>query len=172
MKEAITNSYYKKGDKVLNMNYAAVDRGLESLVKVDVPEEWKSLPNESCDNNDADLPRYIRDILIPVNRQKGDKIPVSKFLPIADGVTEVETSKYEKRGIAVSVPEWIAENCIGCNQCSLVCPHATIRPFLLNSDEDSKAPDGLETKNVHGKGMEGYTFIVKVVSIDWMGCLR
>ena len=170
MKEAITNSYYKKGDKVLNMNYAAVDRGLESLVKVDVPEEWKSLPNESCDNNDADLPRYIRDILIPVNRQKGDKIPVSKFLPIADGVTEVETSKYEKRGIAVSVPEWIAENCIGCNQCSLVCPHATIRPFLLNSDEDSKAPDGLETKNVHGKGMEGYTFRIQVDPLDCQGC--
>lgn len=170
MKEAITNSYYKKGDKVLNMNYAAVDRGLESLVKVDVPEEWKSLPDESCDNNDADLPRYIRDILIPVNHQKGDKIPVSKFLPIADGVTEVETSKYEKRGIAVSVPEWIAENCIGCNQCSLVCPHATIRPFLLNSDEDSKAPDGLETKNVHGKGMEGYTFRIQVDPLDCQGC--
>ena len=171
MKDAITHSYFKKGDKVLNMNYAAVDRGLESLNEVPVPESWKSLPDtDETAEVDATLPKYIQDILIPVNAQAGDKIPVSKFMDFADGVTTVETSKYEKRGIAVSVPEWLPENCIGCNQCSLVCPHAAIRPFLFTAEEAEKAPQGCTTKKANGKGMENYTFRIQVDPLDCQGC--
>ena len=141
MKDAITHSYFKKGDKVLNMNYAAVDRGLQSVEEIRVPDSWKDLPDEPLEQTEAaGVPDYVRDVLIPVNAQAGDKIPVSKFLSFADGVTEVETSKYEKRGIAVDVPQWLPDNCIGCNQCSLVCPHAAIRPFLFTKEEAEQAP--------------------------------
>ena len=170
MKDAITHSYFKKGDKVLNMNYAAVDRGLTSLEKIDVPESWKDLPDDPAAPADASLPAYIRDVLIPVNAQAGDRIPVSKFLPFADGVTAVETSKYEKRGIAVNVPEWVAANCIGCNQCSLVCPHAAIRPYLLTDEELAKAPEGFETKKAAGKGLENFRFRMQVDPLDCQGC--
>ena len=171
MKDAIYRSYFKKGDKVLNMNYMAVDRGLTSIRKVDVPAEWKELPDSRLHTVTAEhLPRYVKDILIPVNAQAGDSIPVSKFLPIADGVTEVETSKYEKRGIAVNVPAWIPENCIGCNQCSLVCPHAAIRPFLFTGAEAENAPAGCATRPAAGKGLEGYTFRIQVDALDCQGC--
>ena len=113
------NQSFKKGDKVLNMNYAAVDRGLQPVEEIRVPDSWKDLPDEPLEQTEAaGVPDYVRDVLIPVNAQAGDKIPVSKFLSFADGVTEVETSKYEKRGIAVDVPQWLPDNCIGCNQCS------------------------------------------------------
>ena len=169
MKDAITHSYFKKGDKVLNMNYAAVDRGLESLVKVDVPAAWADLPDaEIVAQPDASAPKYVRDILMPVNAQAGDKIPVSKFVDFADGVTDVETSKYEKRGIAVSVPEWLPDNCIGCNQCSLVCPHAAIRPFLFTAEEAEQS--GMVTKKANGRGFENYTFRIQVDPLDCQGC--
>ena len=170
MKDAITQSYFKKGDKVLNMNYAAVDHGLQSLKKIDVAESWKDLPDEeTAVNSDSSVPSYVRDILIPVNAQAGDKIPVSKFVDFADGVTEVETSKYEKRGIAATVPEWLPENCIGCNQCALVCPHAAIRPFLFTAEE--AAESGMVTKKANGKGMENLTFRIQVDPLDCQGCV-
>ena len=109
-------------------------------------------------------------MLIPVNAQAGDKIPVSKFLSFADGVTEVETSKYEKRGIAVDVPQWLPDNCIGCNQCSLVCPHAAIRPFLFTKEEAEQAPAGCITHKANGRGMENYTFRIQVDPLDCQGC--
>ena len=169
-KEAIKNTYFKKGEKVLNMNYAAVDAGLQSLVKVKVPEAWKSLTDTAARTADTALPAYIRDIMIPVNSQAGDSIPVSKFMPLADGVSPVETSKYEKRGIAVTVPQWNLDNCIGCNLCSTVCPHGAIRPFLFTAEEAQKAPAGCATKKANGKGMESYTFRIQVDPLDCQGC--
>ena len=169
MKDAIVKTYSKKGEKIVNMNCAAVDAGLNHAVKVEVPAAWCDLQDQP-DVVDPSLPEYIREIQIPVNKQMGDTIPVSKFMPYADGVTPVETSKYERRGIAVNVPKWIPENCIGCNMCSLVCPHAAIRPFLLTKEDEAKAPEGLVTKPALGKGLSGYTFRIQVDPVDCQGC--
>ncbi|MBR0354081.1 MAG: pyruvate:ferredoxin (flavodoxin) oxidoreductase, partial [Oscillospiraceae bacterium] len=169
MKEAIIKTYSKKGEKIVSMNCAAVDAGLNALVKIDVPAAWALLKDEE-ETVDPALPEYIRKIQIPVNRQAGDKIPVSAFLPYADGVSPVETSKYERRGIATNVPKWIPENCIGCNMCSLVCPHACIRPFLVTEEEKAAAPEGMVTKKALGKGFEAYTYRIQVDPIDCQGC--
>ncbi|MEE0204995.1 MAG: pyruvate:ferredoxin (flavodoxin) oxidoreductase, partial [Oscillospiraceae bacterium] len=169
MKAAIIKRYSKKGQKVVDMNCAAVDRGATAAVAVDVPASWKDLKDE-VKVVDESLPYYIREIQIPVNNQAGDTLPVSVFLPYADGVTPVETSKYEKRGIANDVPRWIPENCIGCNQCSLVCPHAAIRPFLFTEEEAKAAPAGCETKKAIGKGFEKYTYRLQVDPLDCQGC--
>ena len=169
MKDAIVKTYSKKGEKIVNMNCAAVDAGLEHVVKIDVPTRWAELKDQESVVDPA-LPQYIRDIQIPVNNQMGDRIPVSKFMPYADGVSPVETSKYERRGIATNVPKWIPENCIGCNMCSLVCPHAAIRPFLVTEEEKTAAPDGLVTKKALGKGFENYTYRIQVDPIDCQGC--
>ena len=169
MKDAIIKTYSKKGEKIVNMNCAAIDAGLEKAVKIDVPAAWAELQDEEV-VIDPTLPQYIRDIQIPINNQYGDKVPVSKFMPYADGVSPVETSKYERRGIATNVPKWIPENCIGCNMCSLVCPHAAIRPFLLTAEEAAAAPAGVVTKKAAGKGFENYTFRIQVDPIDCQGC--
>ena len=169
MKAAIVKSYAKKGQKIVDMNSAAVDRGVDAAVKIDVPASWKTLPDDTK-APDMNLPHYIRAIQIPVNKQAGDAIPVSAFMPYADGVTPSETSKYEKRGIAVKVPQWIPENCIGCNKCALVCPHAAIRPFLLNAEEEAAKPAAFVTKEAKGKGFEGLTFRVQVDPLDCQGC--
>ena len=150
MKDAIVKTYSKKGEKIVNMNCAAVDAGLTALKKIDVPAGWADLKDEE-ESIDQSLPTYIREIQIPVNKQAGDKIPVSKFMPYADGVSPVETSKYERRGIATNVPKWIPENCIGCNMCSLVCPHACIRPFLVTEEEKAAGPEGMVTKKAVAK---------------------
>ena len=169
MKDAIIKSYSKKGQKIVDMNSAAVDKGVNAAVKIDVPESWKTLADDTK-APDASLPHYIREIQIPVNKQAGDAIPVSEFMPYADGVTPSETSKYEKRGIAVKVPKWIPENCIGCNKCALVCPHAAIRPFLLNAEEEAAKPAAFVTKEAKGKGFEGLTFRMQVDPLDCQGC--
>ncbi len=169
MKDAIVKTYAKKGEKIVAMNCAAVDAGLNHAVPVEVPAAWAEL-EDTPEAVDESLPAYIRDIQIPVNRQKGDTIPVSKFMPYADGVTPVETSKYERRGIAVNVPKWIPENCIGCNMCALVCPHAAIRPFLLTKEDEAKAPAGLVTKPALGKGFEGLSYRIQVDPVDCQGC--
>ncbi|MCR4606288.1 MAG: pyruvate:ferredoxin (flavodoxin) oxidoreductase [Oscillospiraceae bacterium] len=169
MKKAIVKTYSKKGDKIVSMNCAAVDAGLTAVKKIDVPASWADLQDETVEI-DPSLPAYIRDIQIPVNNQMGDRIPVSKFMPYADGVSPVETSKYERRGIATNVPQWIPENCIGCNMCSLVCPHAAIRPFLLTKEETDKAPEGLVSIQAKGKGFENYTFRIQVDPVDCQGC--
>ena len=169
MKDAIIKSYSKKGQKIVDMNSAAVDRGVDAAVKINVPESWKTLADDTK-APDASLPHYIREIQIPVNKQAGDAIPVSEFMPYADGVTPSETSKYEKRGIAVKVPQWIPENCIGCNKCALVCPHAAIRPFLLNAEEEAAKPAAFVTKEAKGKGFEGLTFRMQVDPLDCQGC--
>ena len=169
MKKAIVKTYSAKGDKIVNMNCAAVDAGLNAVKKIEVPAAWAELQDEEP-VIDPTLPKYIREIQIPVNNQAGDRIPVSAFMDYADGVSPVETSKYERRGIATNVPVWIAENCIGCNMCSLVCPHAAIRPFLLTAEEAANAPEGCVTKKTAGKGLEGYTMRIQVDPLDCQGC--
>ncbi|MBP3654262.1 MAG: pyruvate:ferredoxin (flavodoxin) oxidoreductase, partial [Oscillospiraceae bacterium] len=169
MKGAIVKSYSKKGQKVVDMNCAAVDKGVDAVVEIEVKPEWKTLADEAP-VVDMTLPHYIREIQVPVNNQAGDTLPVSVFMPYADGVCPVETSKYEKRGIAVDVPKWIPENCIGCNKCALVCPHAAIRPFLLNTEEEAAKPASFVTKKAIGKGFEGLTFRMQIDPLDCQGC--
>ena len=169
MKQAIVKTYSKKGEKIVNMNCAAVDAGLDYVHEVQVPAAWADLKDEEI-VIDPTLPKYIREIQIPVNNQYGDKIPVSSFMDYADGVSPVETSKYERRGIATNVPKWIPENCIGCNMCSFVCPHAAIRPFLLTEEEKAAAPEGMVTNKAVGKGFEGYTYRIQVDPVDCQGC--
>ncbi len=169
MKQAIVKTYSKKGDKIVSMNCAAVDAGLAAVKKIEVPAAWRDLRDEE-EAVDESLPAYIREIQIPVNNQKGDRIPVSSFMPYADGVSPVETSKYERRGIATNVPRWVPENCIGCNMCSLVCPHACVRPFLVTEAEKAAAPEGMVTKKAVGKGFEAYTYRIQVDPIDCQGC--
>ena len=169
MKDAIVKTYSRKGEKVVNMNCAAVDAGLTGFKKIEVPAEWANLLEEEA-ATDMSLPEYIREIQIPVNNQAGDAIPVSAFMKYADGVFPIETSKYERRGIADRVPHWLPENCIGCNQCSFVCPHAAIRPFLLNEAELAAAPAGMTVKELPGKGFEKLAYRVQVDPVDCQGC--
>ena len=169
MKDAIVKSYSKKGQKIVDMNCAAVDRGVDAIVEVAVPESWKELADE-VPTVDLSLPSYIREIQIPVNNQAGDSLPVSVFLPYADGVAPAATSQYEKRGIATDVPKWIPENCIGCNQCALVCSHAAIRPILMTEEEAAAAPESCVTKLGVGKGLEGLRYRMQVDPLDCQGC--
>ncbi len=169
MKKAIYKSYSKKGDAIVNMNYAAVDAGLEGIVKVEVPESWKNAVDEVV-AEEKNLPKFVKEVMMPMNSQKGDDIPVSAFVGIEDGTAPLGTSKYEKRGIAVDVPVWNKENCIQCNQCSYVCPHAAIRPFLLTEEEVKNAPEGYATKQATGKGLEKFAYRMQVDVLDCTGC--
>ena len=169
MKDAITKTYGRKGEKVLNMNYTAVDRGLDGIVEVPVDPAWAKLPDEVKPVNE-NQPDYIRTIMRMVNDQRGDKLPVSAWKDMADGTVPIGTSKYEKRGFAAFVPEWDAEKCIGCNMCSFYCPHAAIRPFLLNEAEVQAAPAGYVTKEAKGKGFEGLRYRLQVDPLDCTGC--
>lgn len=168
MKEAIVKSYGKKGEKVVEMNYRAVDMGIEGLKKVEIPADWANAVDAL--KEERDVPEFITKILEPMNRQEGDKLPVSVFVGVEDGTFPQSTSKYEKRGIAVEVPEWQVDNCIQCNQCSYVCPHAAIRPFLLTAEEVEKAPEGFVSKKAIGKGFENYNFKIQVSALDCAGC--
>ena len=141
MKAAIEKSYGKKGEKVVNMNYAAVDAGLSGLVKIDVPESWKDAKDIDKEDAKRILPEYVEKLLVPMNALKGDSLPVSVFAGREDGTAPLGTSKFEKRGVAIDVPEWDPTKCIQCNQCSYVCPHACIRPFLLTEEEAANAPE-------------------------------
>lgn len=169
MKEAIRKTYGRKGEQVVAMNEQAVDRGCNELVEIPIPESWKAIevPEETVDEA---LPEYMRTIGVAVNRLRGDQLPVSAFKDIPDGTMPVGTSKYDKRGVAVDVPVWNPDNCIQCNQCSLVCPHAAIRPFLLTEEEMKKAPEGFKMLEAKGKGMEGYRFAIQVDPLDCLGC--
>ena len=168
LKEAIVTSYGNKGEKIVQMNYKAVDAGTDALVKVEVPASWKDAKEEAAAAIDA--PDFIKNVLIPMNRQEGDSLPVSTFLDSADGTFPMGTSAYEKRGIAVFVPEWQKDKCIQCNQCSFVCPHAAIRPVLVNEEEAKKAPASFETTKANGKGFEGLTYRMQVSPLDCTGC--
>ena len=167
MKEAAVKTFAKKGDKIVNMNLAAIERGLTGLVKIDVPASWADLEDDTP-APDPSLPSFVRDVLIPMNRAEGDSIPVSTFLPYADGIMPTDTARFEKRGVADNVPVWDAAKCIGCNRCSLVCPHAAIRPFLFTEEEADVAP--CETKPAMGKGFEGLRYRIQVDVLDCQGC--
>ncbi|WP_213996030.1 pyruvate:ferredoxin (flavodoxin) oxidoreductase [Tepidanaerobacter syntrophicus] len=169
LKEAIVKSYGHKGEKIVNMNYLAVDKGIEALVKVEVPASWADAVDEES-KVEADVPDFIKNVADVMNRQEGDKLPVSAFVGREDGTFPVGTTKYEKRGIAVNVPEWQPESCIQCNQCAFVCPHAVIRPFLLNEEEVKNAPEGFVSKKAIGKGLEGLNFRVQISPLDCTGC--
>jgi pyruvate-ferredoxin/flavodoxin oxidoreductase len=167
MKEFIVKSYGKKGEKIVNMNYAAVDAGSEGFHKVEIPASWADAKEEAAANNDR--PDFIKNIVDVMNAQKGDTLPVSAFKGIEDGTFEHGTAAYEKRGIAINVPTWDPTSCIQCNQCAFVCPHACIRPFLLTEEEAKNAPASLKT--VDGKGKEaGYKYVMQVDIMDCTGC--
>ncbi|WP_407929516.1 pyruvate:ferredoxin (flavodoxin) oxidoreductase [Heliomicrobium undosum] len=169
LKDGIKKAYGKKGEAIVAMNAAAVDQGIEALVPIDVPAAWAEAADEAAATKD--VPAFIEKILSPMNALQGDKLPVSAFADAADGSFPVGTSQYEKRGVAAFVPEWIKENCIQCNQCSFVCPHAAIRPFLLDAEEQAKAPAAFETiKAIGGKQFEGLTYRLQVTPLDCQGC--
>ncbi len=167
MKSAIIKSYGRKGDQVVSMNNAAVDRGGD-VEKIEVKKEWANLPNENeFDNN---VSEFIKNVVFPINAQQGDNLPVSAFLGREDGSFPAGTTQYEKRGIAVNVPEWKHDNCIQCNQCSYVCPHAAIRPFLLTEEELKNAPENTNAIKPIGKSFDGLKFKIQVSVLDCTGC--
>ena len=169
LKDSIQKTYGKKGEKIVNMNCQAVDAGINSLVKVDVPASWANA-TEPSKESDTEEPAFIKDILRPMNAQKGNDLPVSAFLGYEDGTSPNGTAAYEKRGIAVNVPEWITENCIQCNRCSFICPHACIRPVLVNEEELQNAPEAFKTKKAIGKGFDGLQYRIQVSPMDCTGC--
>jgi len=167
MKKAIDKSFGRKGEDVVKMNYAAVDRGGEPI-RVEVPAEWASLqPEKHAEIEGA--PEFINKVVNPINSLRGDDLPVSAFLNREDGTFPAGTTQYEKRGIAVNVPEWIPANCIQCNQCAYVCPHAAIRPFILTDEELKNAPANTQTVKGNG-GIKDYNFRVQVSVLDCTGC--
>ncbi|MEE0802374.1 MAG: pyruvate:ferredoxin (flavodoxin) oxidoreductase [Oscillospiraceae bacterium] len=174
MKEKAKASYMKKGEDVVEMNYKAIDLGATAYVKIDVPADWADAVDEAPAKELAGRPatvKMVRDILTPVDKMDGDSLPVSAFVDHADGTFELGASAYEKRGVAVSVPEWDSAKCIQCNQCAYVCPHATIRPFALTADELAAAP--AQTKAVDfkvGAGKGVYKFSMAISPLDCMGC--
>ena len=166
LKDSIKKTYGKKGEAVVNMNMAAVDKAVESLVEIKYPESWADAPDTPSLYNDVDP--YIAEVVRPILAQQGDKLPVSAFEP--DGIVPLGTSACEKRGVAILVPEWQPENCIQCNQCSLVCPHAAIRPILAAPEELEGAPESFVTVDAKGKGLEGLKFRIQPYVMDCQGC--
>ena len=171
MKAAAKKSYMKKGQTIVDMNYAAIDRGMEDLKKVEIPADWANAVDNSvadkAEGNGA-LVEYVNEILKPVNAYKGNKLPVSTFMDHVDGTAPNGSAAYEKRGIAVDVPEWNPENCIQCNRCAIVCPHAVIRPVAMTADELAKAPEG--TKSLPMMGLKDLNFVMTVSTLDCTGC--
>ena len=172
MKDAATKSYGRKGEKVVAMNHAAIERGATDFKKIDVPASWKSATDDTvvhkATGDRADLVDYVNNIMVPVNEYKGNKLPVSAFMNHVDGTAPQGSSAYEKRGIAVDVPEWNPDNCIQCNFCSYVCPHAVIRPVAMTADEAAKAPANMKMKDM--TGMPGMKFAITVSTLDCTGC--
>ncbi|MDY4433584.1 MAG: pyruvate:ferredoxin (flavodoxin) oxidoreductase, partial [Candidatus Flemingibacterium sp.] len=173
MKYMAKKSYAKKGDAVVQMNYNAIDAGVNAIVKIDVPDSWKSIKveekEEKVEGDRPELVKFVKDIVIPVSKMNGDSLPVSKFMPHVDGTFPQGAAAYEKRGVAVTVPTWIPENCIQCNSCAFVCPHATIRPFAMTEEEAANAP--ASTKFAAKPVLKtNYKFTMAVSPLDCMGC--
>ena len=168
LKEAIVDTYGKKGEKIVEMNYKAVDKGAEALVKVDIPSNWIDAEIEKEPIKEE--PDFVKNIQRPMARNEGDDLPVSAFINMPDGTYPLGTTSYEKRGIAVMVPQWQTDKCIQCNQCSYVCPHAVIRPYLLDEEEMKNKPDTFETKEAIGKGLEGLGYRIQISPLDCTGC--
>src|SRR5574344_2453096 len=169
MKQAILKSYGKKGENVVNMNYAAVDRGGE-YIKVEIPADWKDITAKfENPNKDRLAPSFVKEIADEVNAQCGDRLPVSKFMDIADGTMPAGSAAYEKRGVAVKVPQWDAQKCIQCNTCAFVCPHAAIRPYILTADEAANVPEGISLADGRAQ-LKEYKFAMAVSVADCTGC--
>ena len=166
IKEAIFNSYGDKGEKIVNMNYAAVDSATSHLVEVDYPASWANA-TEAAATAEATTP-FVDNIVRPVQALKGDDLPVSAFTP--DGIMPTGTTAYEKRGIAITVPKWIADNCIQCNQCAFVCPHAVIRPFLATEEDLADAPAEFETLKGVGRDLADLRYRIQISPLDCTGC--
>ncbi len=179
LQKAVVDDYGNQGQKIIDMNYAAIEKGMESAVKISVPEAWKNAQDKARDiqhvacacSSEAvidDLPAFVEELMVPMNRQEGDNLPVSAFKGREDGTFPVGTSAYEKRGIALNVPEWQIEHCIQCNQCAFVCPHASIRPALATESEMKAAPDGFTAKAA--VGAKELQFRIAVSPLDCIGC--
>ncbi|AIY84317.1 MAG: pyruvate:ferredoxin (flavodoxin) oxidoreductase [Clostridium baratii] len=170
LKDAVVTSYGKKGQKVVDMNNAAIDKGIESIVEINVPASWKDAKDEVVAET-KERPEFVKKIVDPMNRQEGFDLPVSAFDGMEDGTFQQGTAAFEKRGIAINVPEWDKEKCIQCNQCAYVCPHAVIRPILLNEEEAKNAPEGL--KMVPAKGIKTespMSYAMAISPLDCTGC--
>jgi pyruvate-ferredoxin/flavodoxin oxidoreductase len=168
LKKSIEKTYGKKGQKIVDMNNAAVDKGIGALVKVNIPDTWKDAKDEEMPIKEE--PDFIKRIQRPMARHEGDELPVSAFLGMEDGSHPLGTTAYEKRGIAVMLPEWQMDKCIQCGRCSYVCPHATIRTLLVNEEELKNAPSTFKTKQALGKGLENLHFRVQIAPLDCTGC--
>ncbi|MGI6072708.1 MAG: pyruvate:ferredoxin (flavodoxin) oxidoreductase [Lachnospiraceae bacterium] len=172
MKEAAKETYGRKGDDIVNMNYAAIDAGAKQIVKVEIPADWKDAEDEVLgvvhSQGRPEAVEFVNTIQRAVSAQEGNRIPVSSFLKYQDGYTPSGTAAYEKRGIAVDVPCWSPEGCIQCNQCSYVCPHAAIRPVIMTKEEAADAPTGMKSKDAIG--LDGYKFAIVISTLDCTGC--
>ncbi|UCF12373.1 MAG: pyruvate:ferredoxin (flavodoxin) oxidoreductase [Thermoplasmatales archaeon] len=166
LKKAIEKTYGKKGKDIVRMNWNAVDFALDRIEEITYPQSWVQLSPEKP--KERGEPDFVQNVMKPMLAQQGDKLPVSAFTPA--GLFPVGTTKYEKRGVAINVPEWLIDNCIQCNQCAMVCPHAAIRPVLVTEDELKNAPTGFVVKKVVGKGMKGLSYRVQVYPEDCVGC--
>ena len=170
MKNFIVKSFARKGDEIVKMNYAAVDQGGAKVNEVKIPSDWAALKDEKAKADNTVKPDFVKNVVEPMNLLKGDDLPVSAFLGREDGTFPAGTTEYEKRGVAVNVPEWQIDNCIQCNLCANACPHAAIRPFLLTDEELKNAPEGTEAKKAVGKGLEGLHYRMQVTPLDCTGC--
>lgn len=166
LKKEIEKMFGRKGEHIVKMNHEAVDKTLDHLVQIDYPAAWSEASDQPRPQKEE--PDFVRDVMRPMLAQQGDKLPVSAFRP--DGIFPVSTTQYEKRGVAINVPEWIMENCIQCNQCAMVCPHASIRPFLMTEEELAAAPEGFEAKKAVGKDLKDFYFRIQVDALDCYGC--
>ena len=168
LKKSIEQMYGRKGEKIVTMNKLAVDRGMKEVHEMTIPSSWSDAVDEG--KADESVPDFVKRIQRPMEKHQGDKLPVSAFSGMEDGTFPLGTSAYEKRGIAVKIPEWQPSKCIQCNQCSYVCPHAVIRPFLIDEAEASSSPEGYVSKPATGKGLEGLKFRIQVSPLDCTGC--
>ncbi len=168
LKQNIESLYGKKGERIVEMNNQAVDRGVNGLVKISVPSHWSQTQDEHILVKEE--PDFVKNIQRPMARHEGDELPVSAFKGMEDGTYPLGTTAYEKRGIAPMVPQWQTEKCIQCNQCSYICPHAVIRPFLLDEEEKGKAPHAFETKKAVGKEIENLHYRIQISPLDCTGC--
>ena len=172
MKEYAHKAYAKKGEAIVQMNYNAIDVGANGLIKVPVDPAWANLADDEQKDEEYIGNSFIENVVKPINAARGDRLPVSAFIGYEDGHFEAGTTAYEKRGVGVMVPKWIEQNCIQCNQCAFVCPHAVIRPFLIDENELSAAPDGVKEHNLEAKGKEvkGLKYKIQVSPLDCTGC--
>lgn len=173
MKDAATKSYLKKGQAIVDANHKAIDAGATAYREFTVPADWVNAqdePEKLSIEGRAAIVKQVKELMEPINRMEGDSLPVSKFVEHADGQWELGASQYEKRGVAVTVSKWDSSKCIQCNQCSFVCPHATIRPIVMNEEEAKAAPENMQMVQAKGKGMEEFQFAIAISPLDCMGC--